>query len=61
VHSPGAGVPVASASITELPFALIPTAGVPLLLVLHITAVSGLKRVRGSALRAVAAPNPAAA
>ncbi len=59
------GVPAASASVTELPFALIPTAGVPLLLVLHITPVSGLTRGRGSARRAAAphpaAPNPAAA
>jgi len=34
-----------SAPITELPLALIPTATVPLLFALHITAVSGLARV----------------
>jgi hypothetical protein len=55
------GVPAASASITELPFALIPTAGVPLLFTLHLTAVSKLAKTRRTALRAVAAPSAAAA
>lgn len=44
------GVPAASASITELPFALIPTAGVPLLLALHLTSLSALTRTRRSAV-----------
>jgi hypothetical protein len=49
-----------SAPITELPLALIPTATVPLLFALHITAVSGLVRVARTP-RPVTAPLTATA
>jgi hypothetical protein len=49
-----------AAPISELPLALIPTAEVPLLLVLHIAAVSGLARARRASLPATA-PSAAAA
>jgi hypothetical protein len=42
------------AAISELPLALIPTAGVPLLLALHITSVSALARARRTARPAAA-------
>jgi hypothetical protein len=44
-----------SAPIAELPLALIPTATVPLLFVLHISAVSALRRVPRTARAATAA------
>jgi hypothetical protein len=43
-----------SAPISELPLALIPTATVPLFLVLHITAVSALVRTPRTPLPATA-------
>jgi hypothetical protein len=46
--SPSAG------PISELPFALIPTAGVPLLFALHLTSVSALRRTRRTAQPATA-------
>ena len=49
-----------SAPISELPLALIPTAGVPLLFVLHITAVSALVRAPRTPLPATN-PLPATA
>ena len=49
-----------AAPISELPLALIPTAEVPLLLVLHIAAVSALARARRAPLPATA-PSTAAA
>ena len=49
-----------SAPISELPLALIPTAAVPLLLALHITSVSALRRAQPAPLP-VAAPLTAAA
>ena len=48
VHVTPSGAP-----ISELPLALVPTVGVPLLLAVHITSVSAL-------LRARRAPRPAA-
>ena len=42
------------APISELPLALIPTAAVPLLLALHITSVSALRRARRAPLPATA-------
>jgi hypothetical protein len=60
-----------SAPISELPLALIPTAGVPLFLVLHITAVSALVRaprpapsaagplISGATPHTAVAPSPA--
>ena len=59
-----------SAPITELPLALVPTAGVPLLFALHITSVSALARasrtplpatgplISGATPRAAVAPRP---
>jgi hypothetical protein len=49
-----------AAAISELPLALIPTAAVPLLLALHITSVSALRRAR-IAPRLATAPLTAAA
>ncbi len=49
-----------SAPIAELPLALIPTATVPLLFVLHFTAVSGLARA-ARAPRPAMAPHPVTA
>jgi hypothetical protein len=48
------------APISELPLALVPTVGVPLLLALHITSVSALARARRTT-RPVAVPLAAAA
>jgi len=42
------------APISELPLALIPTAAVPLLLTLHITSVSALRKARRAPLPATA-------
>jgi hypothetical protein len=51
--------------LTELPLALVPTAGVPLLFALHITSVSALARASrtpaAGPLLAAAAPRPAVA
>jgi hypothetical protein len=48
-----------SVPLTELPLALIPTAGVPLLITLHITSVSALARGLWPASSAVVAEPPA--
>lgn len=45
---------VTPSALGELPLALIPTAGVPLLLVLHITAVAALSRARETSPAATA-------
>ncbi len=47
-------VPPSAAPIFELPLALIVTAGVPLLLTLHITSVSALRRAQRAPLPATA-------
>jgi hypothetical protein len=49
-----------AAPIFELPLSLIVTAGVPLLLAVHITSVSALRRDHRAALPATAAPTAAA-
>ena len=51
-------VTLSAAPISALPLALIPTAAVPLLFALHITSVSALARLPGSAARL--SPRPAA-
>ena len=55
IHVAPSGAP-----ISELPLALVPTVGVPLLLALHITSVSTLRRAQRAPLPA-AAPLTAAA
>jgi hypothetical protein len=54
-------VGISGAPISELPLALIPSAEVPLLLVLHITSLSALRKMSPSPLRPEVIPHPAAA
>jgi hypothetical protein len=54
-------VGISGAPISELPVALIPSAEVPLLLALHITSISALRKMSPSPLRPEVIPHPAAA
>jgi hypothetical protein len=56
IHITPSGAP-----ISELPLAVVPTVGVPLLLAVHITSVTGLIRARRTADPVTAAPLTAAA